>query len=76
MTESASASSPASVAPGVVDPWHTLSVQRDVNPSSRLFLYNVRGHCAAVSPPQPSDPQSIKNVRTNIAREIDKWVVA
>ena len=60
----------------VVDPWHTLSVQRDVNAASRLFLYNVRGHCAAVSPPQPSDPPSIKNVRANIAREINKWVVA
>ncbi len=59
-----------------VDPWHTLSVQHDVNPASRLFMYSVRGHCAAVSPPQPSDPQSIKNVRTNIAREINKWVVA
>ncbi len=60
----------------IVDPWHTLSVQHDVNPASRLFLYDVRGHCAAVSPPQPSDPVSIKNVRTNIAREINKWIVA
>jgi hypothetical protein len=60
----------------IVDPWHTLSVQRDVNPASRLFLYDVRGHCAAVSPPQASDPVSIKNVRTNIAREINKWIVA
>ncbi len=60
----------------LVDPWHTLSVQHDVNPASRLFTYDVRGHCAAVSPPQPSDPQSIKNVRSNIAREINKWVAA
>jgi hypothetical protein len=61
---------------GLVDPWHTLSVQQDVNPQSRLFTYQVRGHCAAVSPPSPKDPQSIKNVRANIAKEIFRWIDA
>ena len=58
----------------ILDPWHTLSVQSAPNPDSPLFLYGVRGHCAAVSPPNPSDPQSIKDVRVNVAKQINKWV--
>ena len=58
----------------VVDPWHTLSVQSSPNAESPLFMYEVRGHCAAVSPPKPSDPESIKQVRANIATSLNKWV--
>jgi hypothetical protein len=43
---------------------------------SRVFTYGTEGHCAAVSYPSASDPQSIKNVRAAIAAEISRWVVA
>ena len=59
----------------VVDPWHTLSVQQSPNPDSPLVLYKVRGHCAAVSPPRPDDPPSIQAVRSQVAANINKWVV-
>lgn len=59
----------------LVDPWHTLSVQADVNPQSPLFVYQHRGHCAAVSPPQPNDPPSIVQVRNQISSLIEQWIV-
>lgn len=58
----------------IVDPWHTLSVQQSVNEKSPLFLYDVKGHCSAVSAPSESDPPSIKRVRSEISKLIDKWV--
>jgi len=59
----------------VVDPWHTLSVQESVNERSPLLLYDVKGHCSAVSVPSDSDPASIKEVRKAIAKLIDMWIV-
>ncbi len=53
-----------------------LAPKHDVNPQSKVFIYETRGHCAAVSPPLPTDPQSIKDVRKAIAHEVNKWVVA
>jgi len=58
----------------IVDPWHTLSVQQSVNPQSPLFLYDVRGHCSAVSIPSPNDPPAIQQVRAEIAAFINIWV--
>lgn len=58
----------------IVDPWHTLSVQESVNESSPLFLYDVKGHCSAVSMPSDKDPDSIKQVRYQISKIIDQWV--
>eukprot|EP01126_Amoeba_proteus_P042269 TRINITY_DN4590_c0_g4_i1.p1 TRINITY_DN4590_c0_g4~~TRINITY_DN4590_c0_g4_i1.p1 ORF type:complete len:343 (+),score=52.00 TRINITY_DN4590_c0_g4_i1:607-1635(+) len=58
----------------IVDPWHTLSVQQSVNPLSPLLLYNVRGHCAAVSRPEDDDPDEIKEVRKQISSIIGGWL--
>lgn len=58
----------------VVDPWHTLSVQSDVNEASPLYLFNDKGHCAAVSVPKDDDPDSIKRVRIEISYQINEWL--
>lgn len=58
----------------IIDPWHTLSVQQDVNPQSPLYTYNVRGHCAAIADAEPDDPPEIKAVRAKIAANLKTWL--
>jgi len=59
----------------VLDPWHTLSVQQNVNPTVPLFMFESEGHCAAVSPSSPNDPPSIVAVRHKISDVIADWLV-
>jgi len=58
----------------VLDPWHTLSVQSNVNPSVPLFMFADEGHCAAVQPSSPNDPASIVAVRHKISQVITDWL--
>eukprot|EP01104_Vermistella_antarctica_P010703 TRINITY_DN2873_c0_g1_i2.p1 TRINITY_DN2873_c0_g1~~TRINITY_DN2873_c0_g1_i2.p1 ORF type:complete len:559 (-),score=145.48 TRINITY_DN2873_c0_g1_i2:138-1646(-) len=58
----------------IVDPWHTLSIQSSVNPSTPLLLYKERGHCAAALPSTPGDPVSVLEVRAKIEVILDSWM--
>lgn len=58
----------------VLDPWHTLSIQKPVSESVPLYLYDVQGHCAAIRATKSNDPPSIVKVRKNIAANINHWL--
>ncbi|XP_064621595.1 thymus-specific serine protease-like [Lineus longissimus] len=59
---------------GSIDPWHALSVLGDASASEIAIFINGTAHCANMSSGKASDPQSLKDARTEISARIRHWL--
>ncbi|XP_063986366.1 putative serine protease K12H4.7 [Diachasmimorpha longicaudata] len=61
---------------GDVDPWHALSVLKDLNPQALAILIKGSSHCADLQSEKSTDVEGLKDARYLIASKISKWLNA
>jgi len=59
---------------GSLDPWHALSVRKDLTDSITVIYINGTAHCADMSPPSPADPPSLAIAQQKISDQIGQWL--
>ncbi|XP_062571736.1 thymus-specific serine protease-like [Saccostrea cucullata] len=60
---------------GSIDPWHFLSVLKSDQVSGEVAVYiNGTAHCADMSTHKSTDPESLKEARLMIQKEIESWL--
>lgn len=60
---------------GSIDPWHALSIVKDVRSLKALFI-NGTAHCANMYPPRLSDRVDLNLARLAISTLVGQWVAA
>lgn len=59
---------------GSVDPWHMLSVLKDLTSSLLSVFIQGTAHCANMSPSRPSDPPALTIARQQIEKQVGIWL--
>ncbi len=59
---------------GSIDPWHRLSVLKDIGPTVPSFYIHGTAHCANMYPPSSQDPPELTQARANITMSIGTWL--
>ena len=61
---------------GGLDPWHVLSVQRDLPQwgDVRSVVIDGTSHCRQMSPSSPTDPKQVVEAREKVAQAISEWL--
>ncbi|XP_012589617.1 PREDICTED: thymus-specific serine protease [Condylura cristata] len=58
---------------GDTDPWHVLSVTRNLGPSESAILIPSGSHCLDMAPEKPSDSPNLHQGRQNISQQLQTW---
>ena len=59
---------------GSIDPWHSLSVTSDFNPTVSAIYINGTAHCADANPPNSLSPPSLPKAQQQISQQIGQWL--
>ncbi|KAI0209228.1 Thymus-specific serine protease [Lamellibrachia satsuma] len=59
---------------GSIDPWHALSVLRDLSTTETAIYINGTAHCANMDGAQPSDPQPLRMARQRVDSQVGSWL--
>ncbi len=59
---------------GSIDPWHSLSVTTNLNPSVTAVYINGTAHCADANPPNSLSPPSLPAAQAKISQQIGIWL--
>ncbi|XP_054157912.1 putative serine protease K12H4.7 [Oppia nitens] len=59
---------------GSTDPWHALSVLKDLNNSTRAVYIHGTSHGSDLFPPQTTDPQELTDARKTIAKQLQLFL--
>nr|XP_003222903.1 PREDICTED: thymus-specific serine protease [Anolis carolinensis] len=60
---------------GDIDPWHVLSVLKDLSPSELAIVITGTSHCANMESPLPTDPLPLVEARKKITAQVGEWLV-
>ncbi|KAL5008420.1 hypothetical protein ScPMuIL_014001 [Solemya velum] len=59
---------------GSIDPWHSLSVLKDLSETEMAVFINGTAHCANMQPSRPDDLPSLTQARQKISAQVGKWL--
>ncbi|KOB73335.1 putative serine protease K12H4.7 [Operophtera brumata] len=61
---------------GEMDPWHRLSILKDISYDAPAIVVPFSSHCKALLFDQPGDPEELKEARRDIKYLVKKWIGA
>ncbi|XP_067875185.1 thymus-specific serine protease [Heterodontus francisci] len=59
---------------GDIDPWHALSVLKNLSCSEVALVINGTAHCADMGIPEKGDPPALQQARQKISDQIGAWL--
>lgn len=59
---------------GSIDPWHALSIVKDIGDTLKALFIQGTAHCANMYPPRNSDPAGLTSARDTISSLLAKWL--